>query len=56
MRDFYDEFLCTLRTNKNIFDGTSGIVIYGALSMELLSTECKVEIDSTYICRNCCQR
>ena len=41
-------------TNKNLFDGQRGFSIKARA--ELLSVERKVEIDSTYICRNCCQR
>ena len=55
---FYDEFVCTLstvqNTNKNLFDCQRGFSF--KVRAELLSMECKVEIDSTYICRNCCQR
>ena len=55
---FYDEFVCTLRTvkntNKNLFDGQRGFSF--KVGAELLSMECKVGIDSAYICRNCCQR
>ena len=41
-------------TNKNLFDCQRGFSF--KVGAELLSMECKVEIDSTYICRNCCQR
>ena len=41
-------------TNKNLFDCQRGFSF--KVRAELLSMECKVEIDSTYICRNCCQR
>ena len=55
---FYDEFVCTLstvqNTNKNLFDCQRGFSF--KVRAELLSMECKVEIGSTYICRNCCQR
>ena len=51
---FYDEFVCTLcmvkNTDKNIFDGHRGFTF--KVRAELLSMECKVEMDSTYICRN----
>ena len=47
--------VCTLstvqNTNKNLFDGQRGFSY--KVRAELLSIECKVEIDSTYICRNC---
>ena len=55
---FYDEFVCTLstvqNTNKILFDCQRGFSF--KVRAELLSMECKVEIDSTDICRNCCQR
>ena len=59
VRDFtIDEFVCTLstvqNTNKNLFDCQRGFSF--KVRAELLSMECKFEIDSTYICRNCCQR
>ena len=48
-------FVCTLstvqNTNKNLFDCQRGFSF--KVRAELLSMECKVEIDSTYICRNC---
>ena len=53
---FYGEFVCTLHTvkntNNNLFDGQRGFSF--KVRAELLSMECKVEIDSTYICRNSC--
>ena len=56
MRDFtMSSFVCTLstvqNTNKNLFDCQRGFSF--KVRAELLSMECKVEIDSTYICRNC---
>ena len=48
-------FVCTLstvqNTNKNLFDCQRRFSF--KVRAELLSMECKVEIDSTYICRNC---
>ena len=47
---FYDEFVCTLstvqNTNKNLFDCQRGFSF--KVRAELLSMECKVEIDLTY--------
>ena len=56
MRDFtMSSFVCTLstvqNTNKNLFDCQRGFTF--KVRAELLSMECKVEIESTYICRNC---
>ena len=57
---FYDEFVCTLckvkSTNKNLFHGQRGFSF--KVRAELVSMEyIKVEINSSYICRNClCQR
>ena len=56
MRDFtMSSFVCTLstvqNTNKNLFDCQRGFSF--KVRSELLYMECKVEIDSTYICRNC---
>ena len=38
-------------TDKNLVDGRRGNSF--KVREELLSLECKVEINSTYICRNC---
>ena len=50
--------MCTLstvqNTNKNLFDCQTGFSF--KVRAELLSMECKLEIDLMYICRNCCQR
>ena len=56
VRDFtMSSFVCTLSTvqnkNKNLFDCQRGFSF--KVRAELLSMECKVEIGSTYICRNC---
>ena len=55
---FEDEFLCTLcmvkNSNKNLFDGQRGFSF--KVRAELLSMECKVEIDSTFICLSALKR